>query len=65
LNEFKNEKKLELQKAEEHKFKQMKNEFELHERVSTLEQGYSRQEEEINKQANANEILKFEKMKLI
>lgn len=37
----------------------------MQERVSTLEQGYSRQAEEINKQANDNEILKFEKMKLI
>ena len=47
------------------KFEQQKNEFDLQERVSTLEQGYSRQAEEINKQANDNEILKFEKIKLI
>ena len=65
LAEFKGQKKEELRKAEEFKFKQQINEFELHERVSTLEQAYRRQESEINKQANANEILKFEKMKLM
>ncbi len=65
LDKFKDVKKLELRKAEEHKFTQQIHEFELHERVSTLEQEYRRQAEEINEQANANEILKYEKMRLI
>ena len=65
LTEFKEQKKKELRRADELKFKQQINEFELKDRVSTLEQANRRHEEEINKQANANEILKYEKMRLL
>lgn len=65
LAQFKEQKKGELRKAEEVKFKQQINEFELKDRVAMLEQANKRHEEEINRQANANEILKYEKMRLM
>lgn len=42
---------------EDQKFKYAINEFELNSRVSQLEEAFNKQQDEINKQANKNEIL--------
>ena len=65
LRSYKSEQRQKLQKVEDSKFKQLKNEFELNERVTQLEAAYQLQQVEINKQANANEELKYQKMYLV
>jgi len=37
----------------------------MNQRVASLEEAYSRQQDSILEQANANEVLKFEKMTLM
>lgn len=37
----------------------------MNQRLAQLEESYTRQQDAINEQANANEVLKFEKMMLM
>lgn len=59
LKVYKEQEQAKLKQIEDSKFKQQINEYELVQRVGQLEEAYQHQQLEINKQANANEELKF------
>ncbi len=53
-----------LKQSQEQPIESMVKEFELNQRVSQLEELFKNQQEEILRQANQNEMLKYQKMKV-